>query len=227
MPKKLGQIAKLIEGIQQRHDDVLDELRKSEQAFNIHKEVIEEGEAELAKQIKQIRPPGKKGDVVKDYFKDKFAGKMITELENQRGLLVKAANSAFTAKQDLKANIDATPAVLQAAQEVVDDKKRSWIVSSTVPKIEGLITELQAWHGTEDKEVKKLGVKKVKTDWAQPGLLKKMSIDTLLEVDHKYQSDDETIKWLAIRAKVDTSRKNTLKKIHDDMVILAKQNKDT
>jgi hypothetical protein len=227
MPKKLGLIAKMIAALQDKHYDLLDDLRKYSQGFNTHKEVIEEGEAELAKQIKQIRPKGKAGDVVNDYSKDKVAGTMITELENQRALLIKAADNVFSTKQELKTNIDTTPTVVQSAQDVADDKKRNWIVTSTVQKIEGLITGLQSWYDTEDKEIKKLGVKKVKTDWAKPGLLKKMTVDSLISVDHKYQTDDETIKWLAIRAQVDKSRKNTLKKIHDDMVELAKQNKDT
>jgi hypothetical protein len=99
MPKKLGQVAKLVAGIQETHEDLLDELRKANNAVNTHKEVIEAGEAELAKQIKKVRPTGKTGDVVSDYARDVTAGKMITELENQRSLLVRANNDDLHTRQ--------------------------------------------------------------------------------------------------------------------------------
>jgi hypothetical protein len=109
----------------------------------------------------------------------------------------------------------------------VDDKKRKWMVSSTVPKLEALIDELQSWHDEEEQDFKKLGLKAKPVAWAQPGMLKKMTVDNLLAVDHKYMTDQDTIKWLAFRSKIDKSRKNALTKIHDDMVGLAKQEKDT
>lgn len=226
MPKKLAELLKKGDELQQGYEDLIAELRKCAQSGRQHERLISEGEEVLKHRIETLIKGGKKGTLVGDFAGDAEAKSYIAGLEEQKAAYIKQCKDYWAARDRLDKLLADVKATVADAAATIAEKKKHVFPSASLSAIQDFKDDLEKWHADVSGGLQKLlGDMSLPKDkrlaWAAPGSTAKAKIDDLKTWVNLYDMA-VLLKFVEDRAKIDKTRANTHKAIRDRLAAAVK-----